>query len=145
MIVEDEAVLLDHYTRALRDEGYDVTAMASPTESADWLLDNEPDILVTDVVMEEMSGLQLANLCRHQYPSCPVLLVTGFIPEEHLVKPDWQRLQKPVRASRLIATVGRMRRRAERLARGEPEEITNVTYRFPSLESLCGADLGLPD
>ncbi|NCG18870.1 MAG: response regulator [Rhodobacterales bacterium] len=142
LLVEDKRVLLEEYSRALTAAGYDVTAYEDPTLAAAWLMASSPDVLVTDVVMEGLSGIDLATLCSHRYPKCPVLLVSGFIPDESMAMNGWHRLHKPVRAARLVATVGRICRRAERAERGEPD-ITCVTYLFPSLEDMTAAAVGL--
>ena len=141
LLVEDERVLLEDYSTALRNAGYDVTAMGDPAQAASWMLGRKPDILVTDVVMDGLSGLELATLCSHRYPDVPVLLVSGFIPDDNLAYSTWHRLHKPLRAARLVSTVGHLRRRAERAERGEMD-ITRVTYLFPTLQELTAERVG---
>jgi DNA-binding NtrC family response regulator len=141
LLVEDEEVLLDNYAHALRSAGYEVTACHSGGEAWKFLQKSPPNILVTDVVMRGISGLELATLCRELYADIPVLLVSGFIPEGSIQARNdgtWHRLDKPVRAARLVSTVGRLCRRAERAARGELD-ITQVTYLFPPLDELTSS------
>jgi PAS domain S-box-containing protein len=145
LIVEDEPALLDAYTTALREAGYAVTACVSGMEALRELHRQAPDILVTDVVMPGISGLDVATACRQLYPRVPVLLVSGFIPEGAI--PGLQdgsiyRLDKPVRAARLVATVGRLGRRAERANAGDLD-ITEVSWLFPPLDDLTAAKVGL--
>jgi len=147
LLVEDEEVLLLNYTTALRQAGYAVVPYSKPLEASRWLLTHRPDILITDVVMEGMNGLDLAKQCDGLYPDVPILVVSGFIPEENmstLLLGAWHHLHKPVRNARLVATVGRLRRRAERAARGELD-ITKVAYLFPPLEDLTAPNLGFDD
>ena len=145
LLVEDDPTLLDSYGKALTDAGFEVRAWASGTEAWDDLHRNPPDILVTDVVMPGFSGLDLAALCAELYPTVPVLLVSGFIPDNQIAplsKGSWFRLDKPVRPARLVATVGRLLHRAERAERGELE-ISEVNAIFPPLDELTAADVGL--
>ncbi|MCO4743542.1 MAG: response regulator [Proteobacteria bacterium] len=141
LLVEDEPVLLESYATALTDAGYTVTACNAGGEAWRVLSRTRPDILVTDVVMPGITGLELATLCDELYEGIPVLLVSGFIPEQSLVgvaNAQWTRLDKPVRAARLVSTVGRLCRRAERAGRGELD-ITQVTWLFPPLDALSAA------
>lgn len=144
VLVEDEVVLLEDYERAIAEAGYQVRAFSSSRAAAAWIAENPLDLLVTDVAMPEISGVELARLSIEQHPSAPVLFVSAFVPQESLRDlPDesWHALHKPVRAARLVATVGRIRRRAERQQRGD-DEITRVNYLFPDLADLSADDLG---
>jgi signal transduction histidine kinase/CheY-like chemotaxis protein len=144
LLVEDEEVLIEGYARALRESGYDVVPFQRAADAAAWLEGHRPDVLVTDVVMEGMNGIELATLCQAAHPTVPILVVSGFIPDDSvraLSAGTWHRLHKPVRAARLVATVGRIRRRVERAARGEAD-ITRVTWLFPPLDVLNAARLG---
>lgn len=144
MLVEDEQVLLEDYARALTDAGYRVAPFHDGTEAARWLASHTPDVLVTDVVVPGVNGLDLASICLEHHPETPVLFVSAFVPQQTLKKlPDksWHALNKPVRAGRLVATVGRIRRRTERRDAGD-EEITWVSTLFPDLADLTAADLG---
>jgi CheY-like chemotaxis protein len=147
VLVEDEQVLLEDYHRALVEAGYEVHAFSSPLDAARHLESAEVDLLVTDVAMPDMDGVALARLCLHLHHDTPILFVSAFVPHESLrdlPEGSWQWLHKPVRAARLVATVGRVGRRAERRARGD-EEITSVSFLFPDLTALSGGDLGLDD
>ncbi|TNE89235.1 MAG: response regulator [Deltaproteobacteria bacterium] len=143
LLVEDEPVLLDSYATALTEAGYDVVACNSGGEAWRVLSRERPDVLVTDVVMPGITGLELATLCDELHDNVPVLLVSGFIPEDRLtgvVSGSWARLDKPVRTARLVSTVGRLCRRAERAARGELD-ITQVSWLFPPLDELSAAGI----
>lgn len=145
LLVEDEEVLLEGYEAALTQAGYTVHAFSDSTKALAWLLENCPDVLVTDVLMPGVSGLELASRCGELYRDVPVLLVSAFIPEESvraLQIGAWRQLVKPVRAARLVGMVGRIRRAAERRIAGV-EDITGVRYLLPPLEELTAASVGL--
>jgi len=108
LLVEDEESLQASYAEGLSSQGFAVVPFPSADEARIWLADNEPDVLVTDVVMPGISGLELAQICDQQYPRVPILLVSGFIPDEAIdgmSTASWHRLEKPVRADRLAITV----------------------------------------
>lgn len=144
LLVEDEQVLLEDYGQALTEAGYTVAAFSDGTAGADWLTRNEPDLVVTDVVMPGINGLDLARLSLELHPETPVLFVSAFVPHEalrDLPEGTWQALHKPVRAARLVSTVGRIRRRCERNQSGD-DDITWVNYLFPDLADLSAGRIG---
>ncbi|MCB9684511.1 MAG: response regulator [Alphaproteobacteria bacterium] len=143
LVVEDEDVLLDTYTQALRDAGYDVVGLSNSTEALHWLQTQVPDVLVTDVVMPGFHGLELARICHQLHPEVPVLFVSAFVPDASAMPEGvWSALNKPVRPARLVATVGRLRRKTERRNDGD-DEITSVVYQFPELGDITAATVGL--
>lgn len=147
LLAEDEIELLDSYVTALREAGYEVSAFLSGDEAAEALREAPPDILVTDVVMPGCSGIDLAETCDALYPGVPVLIVSGYVPQDDTSRIGggrWSRLDKPVRPARLVTEVGRIRRRIERgVAPGETKPDTSRTR--DSLHDLDGAELALDD
>ncbi len=144
VVVEDEPLLLEAEVGALRAAGYDVTAFSRSVEALAWLEREAPDLLVTDLRMAGVDGVQLAEVCRARHPSTPILVVTALLPNDGLpgFEPGtWAALVKPVRPARLVATVGHLRRRAERVASGQ-DDVTAVSWAFPALDQLTGANLG---
>jgi two-component system, cell cycle sensor histidine kinase and response regulator CckA len=80
LLVEDEDAVRSVATLALRLRGYQVMA-AGDGPAALRLLEGEHrtvDLLLTDVVMPEMSGGQLADAVRKRFPSCRVLFMSGY-------------------------------------------------------------------
>jgi signal transduction histidine kinase len=143
LVVEDEPIVLEGQVAVLRDAGYDATGLLDAGEAARWLQSNPLDLLITDVRMPGTSGLDLARQCRLLHPAVPILFVTAFVPDDlpGFDTGTWAALHKPVRPARLVATVGHLRRRAEREAEGA-EDVTAVSWSFPALDGLTGATLG---
>jgi DNA-binding NtrC family response regulator len=62
----------------------------------------KPDILITDVLMGELSGIELAKFFRHRLPECRVILFSGQIATDGLLKRakiegyEFEALPKPV-------------------------------------------------
>lgn len=145
MLVEDEDALRDSYAAALRDAGFEVSTFANGLEADAALASLVPGILVTDVVMPGLSGIELATRFTARHPALPVLLVSGFIPDRTVPQLEtgvWSRLDKPVHARRVVATVTRLCRHAERVAREGQDPASQRL--FPSLSSLTSALLGVP-
>jgi CheY-like chemotaxis protein len=79
LVVEDESSMRRFTVDALRDFGYSVIH-AESGKDAIALLANHPriDLLVTDIVMPEMNGRQLADEIQRRRPGVKVLYMTGF-------------------------------------------------------------------
>jgi PAS domain S-box-containing protein len=136
LVVDDEAVIRDTYTQALERAGYEVRSAEDGAVAAAMLREDAPDLLVTDILMPEMNGVELTRLCRVLHPQVPVLVVSAFVPDAiGEGDPMVQKLEKPIRAPHLVATVGRIRRSLERRERGD-EDITVTTHMFPSLDGV---------
>ncbi|MEA5581846.1 response regulator [Nodularia harveyana UHCC-0300] len=64
LIVEDSRSELELMTYYLQDSGYEVIKAASGKEALEKVLSEHPDVIVTDVVMPEMSGFELCRSLR---------------------------------------------------------------------------------
>jgi two-component system OmpR family response regulator len=77
LVVDDEPVLAELVSMALRYEGWEI-ATAGDGESAIALArDNPPDVVVLDVMLPDMSGLDVLHELRAQIPGLPLLLLTA--------------------------------------------------------------------
>jgi two-component system cell cycle sensor histidine kinase/response regulator CckA len=101
LLVEDEAPLRAVTRRMLSNLGYRVLEARHGADAArlSGKHDGTIDLLITDVVMPEMGGRELARLMRRQRPRMPVLYVSGYTDDELLRKgilePGAQLLRKP--------------------------------------------------
>jgi DNA-binding NtrC family response regulator len=111
LLVEDEEMVRRFAARALARHGLRVIEAESP-EQALAILEREPGelaLLITDVVMPGMSGVELAERVKRQRPSLPVLYMSGY-PANMLV-PDGRTdgearlLAKPFTTAQLLADV----------------------------------------
>ncbi|GEO00763.1 hypothetical protein NSE01_25950 [Novosphingobium sediminis] len=105
LVVEDEVHALDAVVEILRMEGYVATPALNAAEAIEALSGSEFDILLTDVVMPERSGVELAHEVEAQNPSIGIILMSGYFPDESLLKPHWHMLRKPLDLSLLSQTL----------------------------------------
>jgi len=79
LVAEDDEPVRKLISRTLRKEGYTVLECAEAREAIAKARNSDPrlDMLITDVVMPSMTGVQLAEKLRKTLPSLPVLFVTG--------------------------------------------------------------------
>ncbi|MDB5370420.1 MAG: hypothetical protein JWP20_1978 [Roseomonas sp.] len=107
LLVEDEAPLRRLAERALSRAGHRV-AVAEDAESALALIEEGliPGLLVSDVAMPGMDGVELARALRRRIPALPVLLVSGYanaVVEAELGSEDIRYLAKPYTPAELVA------------------------------------------
>src|SRR6266540_1781679 len=85
LIVDDEPSMCDVCSRTLQRGGYEVVAMSDPHAAARLLHSEQRfDLLLTDIKMPAMSGLELAHIARQQDPTIAIIIMTGFATMENL-------------------------------------------------------------
>ncbi|MBF6605695.1 MAG: PAS domain S-box protein [Chloroflexi bacterium] len=123
LVVEDQPAIRDMTTQLLTRSGYAVVALADGAEAMTWLTERgEPiDVLVTDVVMPHMSGIELAEWTMDRYPDMGIVLLSGYTAAtlnlERVTARGAAFVSKPVTRAQLIAAVqqARARRQADPL------------------------------
>jgi two-component system cell cycle response regulator CpdR len=78
LLAEDEEAMRVYLARALENAGYDVVAVGSGTEALPYLERERFDLLLSDIVMPEMDGIELAQRCAELRPDTKVMFITGF-------------------------------------------------------------------
>jgi two-component system cell cycle sensor histidine kinase/response regulator CckA len=109
LVVDDEESVRKFVDRVLRSAGYQTAMAADGPEAYDVALTVRPDILVTDVMMPQMSGDELARRLRQHQPSLKVLYLTGFadnlFKEKITLWQDEAYLDKPCSIKSLLQAV----------------------------------------
>jgi two-component system, cell cycle sensor histidine kinase and response regulator CckA len=107
LLVEDEEAVRNLTTQALELNGYRVVAAASPAEALGLGEDEPYDLLLTDVVMPEMRGGELARRLREDRPGLKTLFMSGYLAGEALLGEEEPVafLQKPFSLDELARTV----------------------------------------
>jgi two-component system cell cycle response regulator CpdR len=111
LLAEDDDSMRVYLARALERVGYDVVAVDNGL-SAVPLLENEPfDLLLTDIVMPQMDGIELAQKAAEIAPGIRVMFITGFAAvalKAGRKTPDARVLSKPFHLKDLVLEVERM-------------------------------------
>ena len=79
LIVDDEPLVREILREVLREAGYRVTDVASAAEALPRVRDDTPDLIVTDLQLEEMDGFAFIEQARQIAPKVPVVLLTGVL------------------------------------------------------------------
>lgn len=110
LVVDDDPDILDMMHRELQARSYTVEPANNPFAAQAAFINAEGnfDLLVTDVVMDGPSGIELARFLTLEKPRLRVLIVSGFIPEhEARIPSHWHSIPKPFTAEQLATAVRR--------------------------------------
>jgi two-component system cell cycle response regulator CpdR len=78
LLAEDEEAMRTYLERALTNAGYEVKSVDRGTEALPLLENEQFDLLLSDIVMPEMDGIELAQRCAEVSPRTKVMFITGF-------------------------------------------------------------------
>jgi len=78
LIVDDEAVALNNLHHVLKKEGYDVTATQSGPRALKYLDEEGFDLVLTDLKMEKVDGIQILQRTKQVSPETEVVMITGY-------------------------------------------------------------------
>jgi two-component system cell cycle response regulator CpdR len=78
LLAEDEDAMRAYLERALTNAGYEVSAVDRGTDAVPLLETGDYDLLLSDIVMPEMDGIELAQRCAAISPRTKVMFITGF-------------------------------------------------------------------
>jgi len=110
-VVDDEIVIASTLELILRNQGFDAHSFADPIAALKAAQSTPPDLLVTDVLMPQLNGIELAILIKQDCPGCKVLLLSGNVGIFDLVADaqeaghDFAFLNKPVHPAILIERI----------------------------------------
>jgi len=111
LLAEDDQVMREYLTRALEKSGYAVVAVDRGTAALPLIEAEQFDLLLTDIVMPEMDGIELAQKAGEIRPELRVMFITGFAAVTLKVgktMPQARVLSKPFHLRDLVLEVDRL-------------------------------------
>ena len=140
LIVDDEPDMLDNCVRVLRPVGYECLATADPHAALAMVESERPDVLLTDLKMPGMDGVELLRRAREVDPALAVIVVTAFATFESAVaavkEGAFDYLPKTFTVEQLRVAVGRALRHRELSL--ENRRLRDQLQEVLGLESLIG-------
>lgn len=111
LIVDDEIDIRLSMGGLLEDEGFNVKTAESGQQALDMIAEEVPDIVLLDIWMEGMDGLETLGRIKRKCPNLPVVMISGHGTVETAVqatqKGAYDFIEKPPQADRLILTIDR--------------------------------------
>ena len=109
LVVDDEQVIADTLAKILDLNGYEASAVYTGTAAVESAKSLRPDLIISDVIMPDMDGIQAAINIRSFLPDCKILLFSGQAATADLLENaraqghEFEILGKPVHPSDLLA------------------------------------------
>jgi two-component system cell cycle response regulator CpdR len=111
LLAEDDDAMRQYLARALEKSGYEVVAVDRGTAALPLIQTERFDLLLTDIVMPEMDGIELAQQAATIAPDMRVMFITGFAAvtlKAGKTMPQAKVLSKPFHLRDLVLEVERM-------------------------------------
>jgi DNA-binding response OmpR family regulator len=109
LVVDDEALIADTLADILQEHGFEARKANSAEEAIEIALRVRPDIVLTDVLMPRMSGVELGIRIREELPGTQIILISGQASTAGILQKaqdegNWfELLPKPIHPDELIA------------------------------------------
>jgi CheY-like chemotaxis protein len=109
LVADDEQVIANTLAIILNQAGFEAKAVYSGEKAIEALDTFAPDMLISDVIMTGMTGIQAAILTREKLPKCKILLFSGQAATADLLEKaradghEFEILAKPVHPTDLLA------------------------------------------
>ncbi|MFY9351933.1 MAG: response regulator [Sphingobium sp.] len=111
LLAEDDESMRTYLARALDRSGYEVVAVSTGAEALPHIGSDRFDLLLTDIVMPEMDGIELAQHAAQVAPDMRIMFITGFAAvtlKAGKAVPQAKVLSKPFHLRDLVLEVERM-------------------------------------
>lgn len=111
LVVDDERVIADTLAKILDLNGYDASAAYTGTEAVESARSLQPDLIISDVIMPDMNGIEAAIKIRSFLPGCKILLFSGQAATADLLENararghEFDILAKPIHPADLLAKI----------------------------------------
>jgi CheY-like chemotaxis protein len=108
-VVDDERVIADTLAIILNQNGFDAAAVYTGTAAVERAKTTKPQLIISDVIMPDMNGIEAAIAIRRFLPSCKILLFSGQAATADLLESarqqghEFEILAKPVHPADLLA------------------------------------------
>jgi DNA-binding NtrC family response regulator len=114
LLLDDEPIVGDRLAPALAKIGCDVEAFEDPRKALERIEQKDFDVVVTDIRMDEIDGMQVLDRVRMKSPRTRVILITGYaemsLAREAMEKGAFDFISKPFKASDLREVVAKAAR-----------------------------------
>jgi CheY-like chemotaxis protein len=136
LIVDDEKVIADTLSIILSKSGFTTVTAYDGVTALNLAKESAPDLLISDVVMPGMTGIDLAIAMKHTIPTCKVLLFSGqaatvdLLEEARRSGHDFTTLTKPVHPTDML------RRISECLGTSEPRPVRSIDHSAQAMSSV---------
>jgi DNA-binding NtrC family response regulator len=111
MVIDDEKIVGDMAKISLEQEGYEVEAFLNAAPALERLKEEKFDIVITDLKMKGIDGMEVLRTIKKQYPETQVIMITAFANLDSAIEALREDVHdffpKPVKLKELKASIKR--------------------------------------
>ena len=112
LIVDDEMGIVEELKDYLLEEGFDVYTADTGKEGIDWVTKAKPDLMLLDMKLPDMSGLEVLKTSKMVSPATKVIVATGYVDQKIIDQAETlgrdSFLQKPFNLEYLRVEIDRL-------------------------------------
>ncbi len=82
LIIDDDKLILKSIEKQLKNKNYSLKFINDPIIALDDIINNKYDLILCDIRMKTISGLDLLKKVKINYPEIPVIILTGFVDDK---------------------------------------------------------------
>jgi CheY-like chemotaxis protein len=111
IVIDDEALIAETVVEILNEEGFEATAVSNGNSAIELAKTSKPDIVLSDVIMPGLNGVETGIRIREIVPSCRIILFSGQAATVDLLEQARQHghhfdiLAKPMKPEQLISVI----------------------------------------
>ena len=109
LLVDDEQGILNTLSILLKSEGFSTTAALGGEKAVEMLQQREFDLMISDIRMAPMNGMELLRIAHEQYPTMVVIMLTAYGQVDTAIEADqlgaFEYVKKPFRTEELLMTI----------------------------------------
>jgi DNA-binding NtrC family response regulator len=149
LLVDDEPSILSVLCTVLRSEDYEVTAASDGQEAIDLFRSEDFDLLISDIRMNPINGMDILRLAHEEKPSTSVIMLTAYGSVETAIEAlklgAFDYVTKPFKVDELLITVSRALAYRDALNENATlkrqldtrYEFNNIIAESPSMKNVC--------
>ncbi|MEZ5357823.1 MAG: response regulator [Candidatus Zixiibacteriota bacterium] len=142
LVVDDDAYLLDLLIETLTTIGYDAIGAPNAVEALKMLETSEVNLIITDIKMPQMDGIEFARTIRRTYPDLPIVFISGAFTPSVLRQIEGEPyIPKPFRINQIEKIIEDVANRVAMPVKSKPGDMILVvddddSFRLMLIESL---------
>ncbi len=139
-VIDDEQIMRDMLTDVLQEEGYNVRGFSLARDALKYAAENKVEIIITDIIMQEMNGIELLEKIKEINSDIDVIVMTGYATVETAVKAmklgaiDY--LTKPLNIDQIRIIISKALQQRVLKKRAEEADFYKKLSRLDSLTEL---------
>ena len=139
LVIDDEIDIVDIVMETLIENGFEAKGSSSPAEVVGLIAEFLPDVVISDIAMPVMNGLQLLVEIKKSYPDLPVIFLSGHVDKSHMMQAIeygvFNVIEKPFKADRIVECVDQAVKRHQ-LVKLLNRTLNLIMYQFSDLSDF---------